>query len=182
MATMTVEGRRIYIKTQYGEACVAQIKALGAHWDGDRRAWWITSAKRADVERIIQAPGADKMAGDVEDQRLKRDQNNILGRATYDDQVYYLVGQGQGERGPWVRLMFCDGSKTFFKNAGEVEIIKTYQKPQTLKGLQEFAERKKREAATGVCECSCHSSGSCTCGRGFCSFHHDGCDACGCES
>lgn len=158
------------------------LKAAGCHWDGDRRQWWIGASQRAKIEHLIAQPLP--VSADVQAERLERDRDNILGTAKYDGHSYYLVGRGQSERGAWVRLLFRDGSKTFFKPAAEVEITKTYQRAQTLKGLQEYAERRKREAAGGPCECWCHAPRNphCTCEtRGFCSFHHDGCDSCGCE-
>jgi len=182
MATWTIEGRRIWIKTQYGEKCISALKSLGAHWDGDRKCWWISSAKQSAVEQIVNSSDSGKLTEDAETARLRRDQQNILGRVEYNGHSYYLVGHGSNDRGEWVRLLFRDGSKTFFKSLAEVQITKTYQKPQTLKDLQEYAERRKREAQTGICECWCHRSADCNCATGFCHFHHDGCDSCGCES
>lgn len=178
LGTETI-GQRIYL-TGNTYAVKDALKAAGCHWDGERRQWWIGAAKREKIANLIAQPLP--VAQDVEASRLEHDRNNILGRAEYDDHSYYLVGRGENERGAWVRLMFRDGSKTFFKPATEVTITKTYQRPQTLKGLQEYAERLKREQETGVCECWCHSSYHCTCDSGFCSFHHDGCDSCGCEN
>ncbi|MCP9496094.1 MAG: hypothetical protein MSG64_16725 [Pyrinomonadaceae bacterium MAG19_C2-C3] len=122
MATIRIEGRRVYIKTAYGEACVAALKSLGAKWDGDRREWWVGTGKRAAVEAIVSAPAeeyAEAAARKASDD-LRRDQNNILARAKYDAQTYYVVAHGENERGAWVKLMFRDGSKTFFKSAGNV--------------------------------------------------------------
>jgi hypothetical protein len=172
-------GQRIYL---VGDtyAIKSALKAAGCHFDGERRQWWIGAKKRASIETLLQRQ-PERSADDVAAERLKRDRENILGRAECDGQSYYLVGRGSGERGAWVRLMPRDGSKTFFKPASEVEIVKTYQRPQTLNGLREFAERRRREQETGVCECWCHRSHQCTCDAGFCAFHHDGCDSCGCE-
>lgn len=171
-------GQRVYV-TGNTYAIKDALRAAGCHWDGDRRAWWIGAKKRAAVDHLLNAPLP--AAEDVEAARLKRDRDNILGTAKYDGKTYYVVGRGTNDRGEWVRLMFRDGRKTFFKPLAEVEIVKTYRRAQTLEGLQEFAERRKREQETGVCECWCHRSASCTCDAGFCSFHHDGCDSCGCE-
>jgi hypothetical protein len=183
MATMTIEGRRCWIKTAFGESCVPALQALGVHWNDERKAWWITSAKRAAVEEIINRAGASKLNERAKAELLERDRNNILGRAKYEGNTYYLVGRGTNTRGEWIRLMFRDGTKTFFaREPAKVEITKLYEEPRTLKGLQEYAARMKREAAGGPCECWCHSSHDCTCNRGFCSLHHDGCDACGHES
>lgn len=34
------------------------IKALGGHWDGDRRAWWVGAAKLAQAEALVASIGA----------------------------------------------------------------------------------------------------------------------------
>lgn len=147
MATITTKGRRIYIKTAYGEPVVAALKNLGAKWDAERREWWTGAAKREAVEAIINAPAeehAETAARKASDD-LRRDQNNILGRAVIDGTTYYVVAHGENARGDWVKLMFRDGSKTFFKAAGDVEITKEYQRPQSLARLQEFAENLRLE-------------------------------------
>jgi hypothetical protein len=172
-------GQRLYV-TGNTYAVKDALKAAGCHWDGERRQWWIGAAKRSRIESLIAKPMPASQ--DVAAERLERDRENIIGRAEYDGHSYYLVGEGSNDRGAWVRLMFRDGSKTFFKPASEARVTKRYGKPQTLDGLREYAERMKREAAGGPCECWCHRSHHCTCGSGFCSFHHDGCDSCGCEN
>lgn len=172
-------GQRIYIAGNT-YAVKDALKAAGCHWDGERRQWWIGAAKRDKIAGLLALPLPASQ--DVEAERLRRDRENILGTAKYAGKTYYLVGRGESERGEWVRLMFRDGSKTFFKPASEVEITKTYRRAQTLAGLHEYAERRKREAAGGPCECWCHRSSWCSCDGGWCSFHHDGCDSCGCEN
>ncbi len=144
MATITTEGRRVYIQTKYGESCVGALKQLGAHWDAERKAWWLSAAKREAVERIVatSAPVSPEVA---ETERLKRDCANIIGTARFEGRSYYLVGEGTNSHGQWFRLMFRDDSKAFFKAAGEVEITKRYAKPMTLAKLQEFAEKLKVE-------------------------------------
>lgn len=177
---VNVKGARsIHVKTTFGEPVVANLKDLGAKWDEETRTWKLSkkhaTALKSLLARASNTPEA-LAAG-----RLELDRKNILGRAKVGFQSYYIVGQGSHEtRGEWLRLMFLDGSKTFFKAADEVEIVTWYEKPHTLAGLQAYAERRKREAQTGICECWCHESAQCDC-PSFCSFHHDGCDSCGCE-
>lgn len=186
MATIKIEGRRCWIKTQYGEACVPALKNLGVHWDSNRKEWWITSAKQAEVETIIGKPGAQQPSQGQQEAMLERDRNNMLGRCQYNGKSYYIVGHGSNDKGEWLRLMFRDGSKTFFKSYSDINqsTISMYSSPKTLKGLQEYAARMKREASGGPCECWCHTARNphCSCETsGFCSYHHDGCDSCGCE-
>jgi len=141
MAKISTEKRRLYIETAYGEPCVEALKDIGARWDADRRAWWVGVGKRERVEEILSQVGAS----DVEAGRLAKDRENILGRATFGGHSYYVVGRGTNERGDWVRLMFRDGSKSFFKSLADVEVTKIYQRPTTLERLREFAEQMRVE-------------------------------------
>jgi hypothetical protein len=176
-----VEGKRIYVVGNTYPLRAA-LKQLGARWDPERAAWWAGVTKREAIEALLRAnpnPTEQRDEAQRSQERLERDRDNILGRAEYKGKSYYFVGEGVSSRGPWIRLMFRDGSKTFFASADDVTISARYRRPQTLVGLQEYAARMKREAAGGECECRCHRS--CDCSRGFCLIHHDGCEYCGCE-
>lgn len=162
------------------------LRDAGAHFDGDRRAWWIGSGEQAQalLAKMQGAESAPDAQARKQAEMLARDAANILGRATYQGKSYYLVGEGQGSRGPWVRLLFRDGSKTFFADAGAVSVSSRYQRPKSLDSLRQYAERMRRETAGGECECSCHRNPRCTCettGHN-CPIHFDGCDRCGCEA
>lgn len=52
--TLTTEASRIYFG---GDTYAAkeQIKAIGGHWDADRRAWWVGKGKLADAERLCKS-------------------------------------------------------------------------------------------------------------------------------
>lgn len=182
MAQLTIEeiGARLYVRGNTFPV-KDRLRAIGCHVvKNDAGQWetWIGKGKRAELEKAIAASasaGADDM--------LKRDRENIIGRARYDGHDYYLVGEGSNDRGAWVRLLFRDGSKTFFKPRADVEITRRYDRAQTLDGLRAYAERmRKNPQSADECRCSCHRRSDCTCAQGFCGFHHDGCDRCGCES
>ena len=176
--TVSREGRRSYIVGQTYAAKDA-IKAAGGHWDGDRRAWWLGSHETATalVERLSASPAQDDAA--LQQDRLVRDRSNIMGRATYQGRTYYIVGEGRSERGPWLRLLFRDGSRTFFAASSEVEVIKMYRETMTLAAIQRYAERMKDERVMGECSCDCHGSSDDMGSGGLAKF--DGCDRCGCE-
>ena len=174
--TINIEARRAYILGNT-YPIKDQLKNAGAHWDADRKAWWISSAKSDAIASLISSPAA---ATAQQTDRLDYDRKHILGRAKYSGHSYYLVGEGSNDRGSWVRLMFRDGSKTFFKAAGEVEIAR-YQSVKTLDDLRAYAERMKQEQADGECHCRYHDRSDCTC-PGFCRVHFDGCEYCGCEN
>ena len=114
------------------------------------------------------------------EQYLDRDRSHVLGRATYKGRTYYVVGRGQGQRGPWVRLMFRDGTKTFFADASLVETVASYQQPRTLAGLQRYAEQAREAKREGhgiqsrngcICDCAdcngrCRCASHCNCRGG----------------
>lgn len=178
--TITRVGRRSYIGGQTFSFRDA-LRSVGAHWDAERKAWWLGKHDEAValVEKLsAKAPQTDEAR---KAEMLERDRGAILGRATCDGKSHYLVGEGRRADGSgWVRLMIRDGSATFFRAAAEVVIEKRYREPMSLHGLQEFAARKKREAETGECECRCHNGGYGRYGSGGHSLF-DGCDYCGCE-
>ncbi len=167
-------GRRTYFD---GDTFSARksLRDAGAHWDPAERAWWVGDDAKA------RALVAEVVTTDPADARLECDRGHILGRATYHDRSYYLVGEGESERGEWVRLMFTDGSKTFFTQRSEIEIVKIYRSMMSLADLREFAARRARERKTGICECACHDNLECECPR-YCPVHFDGCSRCGCEN
>jgi hypothetical protein len=147
-------GARLYVAGDT-YAIKDRLKEAGCHWDGERRQWWIGKGKRKEIEALLDAPPPSK--AEVAARRLEQDRNHITGRASFNGHDYYVVGDGHNERGGWVRLMFRDGSKTFYKDVSEVEITKSYEKPRTLAALQEFA-RQMRE---GNDECACREPGCC---------------------
>lgn len=151
------EGQRVYIAGNTF-AVKDALKRAGCHWDGERKMWWIGAAKRNQIESLIAKPLP--VSKDVEADRLERDRNNILGTAKYNGHSYFVVGEGRNERGGWIRLMFRDGSKTFFKNADEIQRGKTFRKPVTLEFLQQPREERHSEMCAecgdrrGYIECS----------------------------
>src|SRR5690606_34018090 len=114
-------GRRIYV---LGDSYPfrRQLRAAGCKWDADRHQWWIGSTKLDVLERLIAEINAH--SGDIEERRqadrLEADRRHILGRAEYKGRTYYVVWRGQTRRGDAVKLLFRDGSKTFWADAGEV--------------------------------------------------------------
>jgi len=144
-------GRRTYIQ---GKTFPFrdQLRAAGCHWDADAKAWWIGDhdAALALVAKLVTEKPADEP---TDSERLERDCSAILGRATYQQRAYYLVGQGENDRGPWVRLLFRDGSKTFFRPAHDVRIDALYASPRSLRDLRAYAEQMKNARDIGACEC-----------------------------
>ena len=138
-------GRSIHVQTVYGEPIVERLRNdLAAKWDATTKTWKISKSKAVALDALIHDLGGNSPEA-LNAARLAKDCENILGRASFGGKSYYLVGEGANERGARVKLLFRDGSQTFFKPAVEVEITKKYQKPTTLARLQAFAEKLKAE-------------------------------------
>jgi hypothetical protein len=147
MVTVEREGRRSYL---IGDTFAIKdaIRSAGGHWDSQRRAWWLG---KHDVAQQIAVEVADVPKPTEEEiaaRRLAYDREHILGRAVRDGRSYYLVGEGVGERGPWVRLLFHDGSRTIFADGAQVEIVKRYEQPKSLDDLRAYVERIRRQRSS----------------------------------
>lgn len=175
---LETNGRRIYF-IDFPFATKDAIRAIGGSWDANARAWWIGTAKRPEAEALLQRLTAtkDQLNFDVIDPNAAL----IVSSAKYKGQSYYCTWSGpkEGVQSAW--LCFRDGSKKFWAEGPELELGQPYRSKRSINDLKAYAERKQREAKTGVCECRCHSRADCACPH-FCHVHHDGCDACGCES
>ena len=171
MLTLTREGRRTYIS---GDTRIYrnELKEAGAHWDPEKVAWWIGSHAVAEalVARLCTPEKTEAVKAETEARMLERDKAAILGRAKYQEKTYYLVGEGFSEsRGRWCRLLFRDGSKTFFADASKVTILKRYEREMSLSRLQEYADEQKsgkgKDVATqdhGGLSKYCSSPGACS--------------------
>lgn len=168
MATIRTDlsdARRVYVQTAYGEPIVARLKALGAHWDAEARAWWIGAAKRSEVEALLAATPAP--AADAP--RAKQDPADIrlTGKGVYKGRTYYLGAQTRdGQRVRCLTLPDAKGDYLdFWANASEVQVVKTYRPREhtyrgrtstsytTLGGIADFirGERAARERGEPVC-------------------------------
>ena len=171
--TLQTEGRRTYLcGNTY--SIRDKIRAIGAHWDADRKAWW-TSKRDAAEALVAKLPTAEPPAQASQSIEAQRDglESVVAGRATYQGRTYYVAGRVVRGRTHWddtvqaittrdgqkVLLYFRDGSRQFWaplaRYTGAVvrvgdapdvsgaEIVKTYDRPQTIKRLAKFAEEAK---------------------------------------
>lgn len=147
---ISVEGRRLYIKTQYGDPCVPALKKLGAHWEPQTKRWWISTSKREDVEEIIRATADKPNTADANIEIM------VLGKAKYKGRNYYVRWAGQTKNGDYkARLCSLDGKLDFWVNAarphefsidgnGDIAAItKTYQEAMSLDSIRRYIERLK---------------------------------------
>lgn len=157
--TLSTEGRRTYI-TGNTYPVRDSIRAIGAHWDAARKAWW--TAKRADAEALVASLGKPQAESEAADSQPKREapgeSATVAGRAEYKGKTYYVAGRIVRGRTHWddsvqavasrdgakVLLYSRDGSLQFWADRGAISVQKSYDRPQTISGLKRYAERAKQ--------------------------------------
>lgn len=91
--TITQDGRRVYFSgNTYPHR--AAISAIGAHWDGDRKAWW--TAKKAAAEALvaqISAVDAEVAGPEKKEVDVPGDGATVAGRAEYKGKAYFIAGR-----------------------------------------------------------------------------------------
>jgi len=153
--SISVEGRRVYIQTRYGDPCVPALKCLGAHWDPQTKRWWLTSAKTSEVEAAVAASADKPNKADSEREVT------VVGKASYKGRNYYVRWVGQCKSGQYkARLCSLDGKIDFWALAarrGECDvtgdvayITKTYQEARSLDSIRRYIERLKEAETSGV--------------------------------
>lgn len=140
------EGRRTYL-TGNTYPYRDRIRAIGAHWDAGRKAWW--TAKKADAEALVQElQGAEQQAAEQEREAgISTSDPVIRGRAKYRGKTYYVLAHGVSQKTgkPYCKLAFRDGSRVFWaRDVRDVEIIKEYREPKSIDSLRAYAEEAKR--------------------------------------
>lgn len=156
-STITVEGRRVYIQTRYGDPCVPILKRMGAHWEPQTKRWWLTAAKTAEVEAAVA-----KTAGQPDEADAER-KVTVVGKARYKGRTYYVRWVGQCQSGAYkARLCSLDGKIDFWATAarphefhvtgdGDVaQVTNTYQEARSLDSIRRYIERVRREEKAGV--------------------------------
>jgi hypothetical protein len=155
--TISREGQRVYFA---GDTFAAKdrIKGLGGHWDAESRRWWVGLGKLAAAEALV-ASAADAPAP-VED----LDDARVHAKVKYRGRTYFVIA----ETGPGpdrVRLATLKGADTLWADAGECELLKTYQPREsgygryrrtehtTLGSLRRFVEKQERAKAEGMDAC-----------------------------
>jgi hypothetical protein len=187
MIKLEHESSRIYI---VGDtfAIKDKIKALGGHWDGDRRAWWVGKSKAAEAESLLAllSTGAQASAGQPQAANKVADDARVVGKARYKSRTYYVLWVGECKSGDYkARLTVLDGSIDFWVTCARpheahidgsgdtAAIVKTYA-PREYRGRTEYttlgslrrfiARQKNTETRCGECyECGAHGPAGETC-------------------
>ncbi|OBK02783.1 hypothetical protein A5637_16350 [Mycolicibacterium fortuitum] len=173
-------GRRFYIQ---GAPYAARdtLRDAGCRWDPEEKGWW--TGKGDVAEKLVahltrNAPDPDAP------ETVSSSAAVLKGRATYKGKSYYLLASGTSAKTgrPYAKVCSRDGQLVFWvKDFDEFRVESRYQTPKSIEGLRRFAAEAKAQEDQYGCGCSCHGGSHCDCGRGWCGFHHDGCDRCGCE-
>lgn len=147
------DGRRFYLVGNTF-AIKDKLRAAGAHWDGDRKAWWTS---KIDVAEQFTSGSSGEVPSRPEGDTLTED-SKIAGKATYKGKQYILVWEGETKRGRACKLAFADGSKVFWAEASEVQIVKRYEAREyrgrienmTFGRLQRLRAEYSRDRRAGV--------------------------------
>lgn len=128
--TLEPAGTRIYIAGNTYPV-KDRLRAAGAHWDGERKQWWIGVAKRAEIESLVssvpvQQPATAASATDAYD-------GEVRGKVSYTSKAgktgtYYVRWAGTTSRGTdAVRLTNLAGTVDFWADASSVQWTKRYE-------------------------------------------------------
>jgi hypothetical protein len=161
--TLTIKtekvGSRIYIAGNT-YSVKDRLKSAGCHWDGERKQWWIGTAKAAKIESIV-----GKLDGAEVKQNL--DEASVYGKVSYVSKsgkagTYFVIGSSNKNGSNRLRLTNLAGSIDFWVDDSAVKWIKRYEgrdvgfrgygnpanntvEYQTLGGLRRFVESAKNE-------------------------------------
>lgn len=141
--TIEQSGRRLYVAGN-SFPIKDQLKSIGCKWDGETKQWWIGTAKRAELEAVINNAGTT--------QEQAAESVMVTGRATYKGKSYYVVWDGNSRKtGEYCcKLCFRDGSKEFWaKEMDQLKITKRYNKPQSIADLQAYAKDYQQARENG---------------------------------
>lgn len=175
MINITTEGRRVYV-TGDTYPIRETISQCGGHWDGDRKAWWVGTAKKAEIESAIQKqigqPVQPANAGGNQAKEAPGLDAKIAGRAEYKGKPYYIAGRVVDytdvapvttRDGAKVLLYARDGSFQFWAARSEVTVTKEYRGATTIRKVQDYAQAVKSGKAGTCAECGRSSTRLITC-------------------
>ncbi|TXH55356.1 MAG: hypothetical protein E6Q97_08950 [Desulfurellales bacterium] len=167
-------GSRVYI-TGNSYPVKERLKAVGCHWDAERKQWWIGTGKRETIEAVLAGTDGAEPTETEKQEQLSR--KPLIGKIEYKGRVYFGIGYSTRTRKYHLTVMDC--SIEFWALETECTIVKQYEArqyrgqsiPQTIAGLRRFMEQQKNSATRRVqcVECdawhnvgeSCRECGGC---------------------
>lgn len=174
LALIEKVGARVYaINTPF--AAKDQLKGIGCHWDGEKRAWWIGTSKASELAKVIESINTPSSTSS-NPSTAKKDPHEIrlTGKGRYKGREYYAGSITRD--GLKVRLLTLPDAAgeflDFWASCSEVEQTKTYAprevwdgrrysgktvtKYTTLGSIADFIAQQKRDAGTGRERVQCH--------------------------
>jgi hypothetical protein len=166
---LQVETSRIYL---VGDTYPIKdrIKAMGGHWDGDRKAWWVGKAKAAEAQALVSASAVPV---DPNAPKPKENPDNIrlTGKGRYRGREYFAGSITRD--GTKVRLLTLPDANgdflDFWALRSEVEQTKIYKPRErwngrrgsngtitvytTLGSISDFVKDQKQAKAEGAEQC-----------------------------
>jgi hypothetical protein len=157
---MSIEtvGSRLYV-TGNTYSIKDRLKAIGCHWDAERKQWWIGKAKQAELSAIVSGVAAQATAsGYVKPTAEELSDKPCTGKAEYKGKTYYVIGYS--ERTGKLHLTTLDCSIDFWASINDVNIVKRYEareergrygrstgqyRYQTVGGIRRFIEQSKQD-------------------------------------
>lgn len=137
---MSIEtiGQRIYFRG-HTYPVRDRIKAIGGHWDADRRAWWVGTAKRAEAEALAAEMGDAPAASSQPSERRNETPDRaarVKGRATYKGRDYYVLAETRD--GARLLLAARNGAFQFWARAAQIvgDRISVASGPQYTEGAR----------------------------------------------
>jgi hypothetical protein len=137
-----------------------KLRDAGCKWDSDRRAWYTGKADRAQyiVDNLGSAVASQPAPAKRDDSDAPGRDAKVAGKGKYNGRTYYIAGRVDRGRTHWddsveavtsrdgsrMLLLFRDGSRKFWAARDAVQVIKTYQRPQTVGRLQDLAEEYRQ--------------------------------------
>lgn len=159
MTTIAKQGRRFYLQgLPFAEK--DRAKSLGCKWDSNERAWWTGKLEVAEqlVKGATGSADASGSTGATGSGDAPGESAIVAARVTYKGKTYYAAGRIVRGRtryddqvdvittrdgSKWM-LYFRDGSKSFWSARSELQVVKSYNKPQSIGGLKRYADEIKR--------------------------------------
>lgn len=140
-----------------------QIKRMGGHWDGDRKAWWVGSAKLAEATTLAASLSGGNGSTATAERPKVSDDSKLVGKANYKGRSYFVLWMGRCQSGAEkAHLTVLDGSIDFWADLAACEITKRYSPREyrgrteyaTLGSIRRFVASQKSHEANGDQQCA----------------------------
>lgn len=164
VVTLEREGSRVYF-TGNTYPIKDRIKGLGGHWDSESRMWWVGIGKLDAAQKLLTNTVDTPATIATED----LDTAKVSTKIRYRDRTYFVIAEScKGDPiDDRLRLATLKGADTFWVDANDCKVLKTYRSREsgygryrrteytTLGSLRRFvaSQEKAKEAGMEACPC-----------------------------